>query len=59
MKIVTIFLKTNFNGIITFSESDWINIHKSNFTWLEESIAIKLGSVIDAGSIKIGCCLNF
>ena len=58
MKIGTLFLKSNSTGIITFSELDWITIHQSNFTRLEESIAIKLGRMLDAGSINIGCRLN-
>ena len=58
MEIGTLFLKSNSSGIITFSELDWITTHQSNFTRLEESIAIKLGRLIDAGSINIGCHLN-
>jgi len=58
MEIGTLFLKSNSTGIITFSELDWITTHQSNFTRLEESIAIKLGRMLDAGSINIGCPLN-
>ena len=58
MEIGTLFLKSNFTGIITFSELDWITTHQSNFTRLEESIAIKLGRMLDAGSINIGCRLK-
>ena len=53
-----LFLKSNSTGIITFSELDWITTHQSNFNRLEESIAIKLGRMLDAGSINIGCRLN-
>ena len=59
MSIGTLFLKINITGIITFSELDWIAIHQTNFTRLEESIAIKLGRMIDVGSINIGCRLNY
>ena len=58
MNIGILFLKSNLTGIITFSELDWITTHQSNFTRLEESIAIKLGRMIDAGYINIGCRLN-
>ena len=58
MDIGNLFLKSNLTGIITFSELDWITTHQSKFTRLEESIAIKLGRMIDAGSINIGCYLN-
>ena len=58
MSLGILFLKSNLTGIITFSELDWITTHQSNFTRLEESIAIKLGRMLDAGSINIGCRLN-
>jgi len=48
MEIGILFLKSNSIGIITFSELDWITAHQSNFTMLEESIAIKLGRILDA-----------
>ena len=58
MNIRNFFLKNNLTGIITFSEIDWITTHQSNFTRLEEYIALKLGRIIDSGSINIGCRLN-
>ena len=58
MNIGILFLKGNSTGIITFSELDWITDHQSHFTRLEESIAIKLGRMLDSGSINIGCRLN-
>ena len=58
MNIGILFLKSKLTGIITFSELDWITTNQSNFTRLEESIAIKLGRMLDTGSINIGCRLN-
>ena len=58
MNIGILFLKSNYTGIITFSELDWITTHQSSFSRLEESIAIKLGRMLAAGSINIGCRLN-
>ncbi len=58
MDIGTLFLKSNSTGIITFSELNWITTHQSSFTRLEESVAIKLGRMLDSGSINIGCRLN-
>ncbi len=58
MNIGILFLKSNETGIITFSELDWITTHQSNFTRLEESTAIKLGRMLDTGSINIGCRLK-
>ncbi len=58
MEIGAIFLTSNSTGIITFSELDWITRHQSKFTRLEESLAIKLGRMLDEGSINIGCRLQ-
>ncbi len=58
MKIGALFLKINLTGIITFYELDWVTKNQSDFTRLEESIAIKLGRMIDSGSINIGCRLK-
>ena len=58
MDIGILFLKINFTGVITFSELDWITNHQSNFSRLEESIALKLGRMIDSGSINIGCRIS-
>ena len=58
MEIGTLFLKSNLTGIITFSELDWITTHQSNFSRLEEALAIKLGRMIDSGSVNIGCRIN-
>ena len=58
MEIGALFLKSNSTGIITFSELDWITTHQSGFTRLEESMAIKLGRMLDAGAINIGCRLD-
>ena len=59
MEIGTLFLKSNSTGIITFSELDWITTNQTNFTRLEESLAIKLGRMLDSGFINIGCYLNY
>jgi len=58
MEIGRLFLKSNSTGIITFSELDWITTHQTNLKRLEESTAIKLGRMIDSGSINIGCRLK-
>ena len=58
MDIGNLFLKTNLTGIITFSELDWITNQQLKFNRLEESIALKLGRMIDSGIINIGCRLT-
>ena len=58
MNIGNLFLKINLTGIITFSELDWITNQQLKFNRLEESIALKLGRMIDSGIINIGCRLS-
>ena len=58
MKIGTLFFKSNYTGIITFSELDWITIQQSKFNRIEKSVALKLGRLVDSGVINIGCRLN-
>jgi len=54
MNIGALFLKINLTGIITFYELDWVTKNQSDFTRLEESIAIKLERILDSGSKNIG-----
>ena len=58
MELGILFLKSNSTGIITFSDLDCITTNQSNFTRLEESIAIEFGRMLDAGYINIACRLN-
>ena len=58
MNIGNLFLKIYLTGVITFSELDWITNQQLKFNRLEESIALKLGRMIDSGVINIGCRLN-
>ncbi len=58
MNIGNLFLKINLTGIITFTELDWITNQQLKFNRLEESIALKLGRMIDSGIINIGCRLS-
>ena len=58
MNIGNLFLKINITGIITFSELDLITNKQLKFNRLEESIALKLGRMIDSGIINIGCRLS-
>ena len=58
MNIGTLFLRSNLTGIITLPELDWVTNQQSKFCRLEESIALKLGRMIDSGIINIGFHLN-
>ena len=58
INIGELFLKISLTGIITFYELVWITTNESNLVRLQESIAIKLGRMLDTGSINIGYHLN-
>ena len=58
MTIGNLFLKAILTGIITLSELDWVTNQQLKFNRLEESIALKLGRMIDLGTINIGCRLT-
>ena len=58
MSIGSLYLKSNSTGIITFTELSWITNQQLKFSRLEKSIALKLGRMIDSGTINIGCYLN-
>ena len=58
MNIGNLFLKINLTGIITFTELDWITNQQLKLNRIEESIALKLGRMIDSGVINIGCRLK-
>ena len=53
MSIRNLFLKIKFIGNITFSELDWFTNQQLKFNRLEQSIALKLGKMIDSGIVNI------
>ena len=50
-----LFLKVNAIGVITLAELDWITNHQSEFTRLDMSLVIKIGRLMDSGTIEIDC----
>ena len=59
MNLGSLYLKINLTGIITLSELDWVTKQQSNFSRVEEALAIKLGRLLDSGDINIGCRIYF
>ena len=57
MNLGIIFLNVNSSGIITLPEIEWIAKNQFQFNRIEESIALKLGDLIDCGIINFGCRL--
>jgi 3-oxoacyl-[acyl-carrier-protein] synthase III len=57
MLVGEVFLETMASGIITQEEIDWLTTHQASFSREEEAMALKIGRLLDEGSIQIGCRL--
>ncbi len=57
MNLGEIVLESLSTGIITQPEIDWITSHQSEFSREEEAMALKIGRLLDAGTLQIGCRL--
>jgi|TARA_B100002052_G_scaffold80270_1_gene73318 hypothetical protein len=50
-----LFLEAMSSGVITGGEMAWITDHQTEFSRTEEAVALRLGRLIDEGSIRLGC----
>ena len=57
MNLGLLFLKVNTIGVITLSELDWISNNQSDFSRLDMALVVKIGRLMDSGSIEIDCRL--
>ena len=57
MNLGILFLKVNTAGVITLSELDWITNHQSEFSRLDMAIVLKIGRLMDEGTIEVDCRL--
>jgi hypothetical protein len=57
MLLGEVFLETMATGIITQDEIDWLTTHQGDFSREEEAMALKIGRLLDEGSLQIGCRL--
>ncbi len=55
MNLGLLFLESISTGVITSNEMNWITSNQSHFSRVEEATALKLGRLLDRGSIQIGC----
>tara|TARA_Y100001978_G_scaffold144452_1_gene129467 strand:+ start:413 stop:592 length:180 start_codon:yes stop_codon:yes gene_type:complete len=55
MNLGIIFLKANVLGYITLEELDWITKNESSFSRIDMALVIKLGRLMDEGTIEIDC----
>lgn len=57
MSVGELFLESVSTGVITTEEIDWITAQQGRFNRQEEATVLKLGRLLDAGMIQIGCRL--
>ncbi len=57
MSVGTVFLEALLTGVITPAELQWVTNHQDNFSRVEEATALRLGRLLDAGQIQLGCRL--
>ena len=57
MNLGLLFLKVNTIGVITLSELDWITNNQSEFSRLDMALVLKIGRLMDKGTIEIDCRL--
>lgn len=57
MSVGEVFLESVSTGVITAQEIAWITAQQGRFNRQEEATALKLGRLLDAGEIQIGCRL--
>jgi hypothetical protein len=57
MLIGEVFLETMSTGVITQAEIDWLTTNQAAFSREEEAMALKIGRLLEEGSIQIGCRL--
>jgi hypothetical protein len=57
MNLGEVYLESLSTGIITQQEIDWITVHQSMFSREEEAMALRIGRLLDEGTLQIGCRL--
>ena len=57
MNLGLLFLKVNTIGVITLSELDWITNNQSEFSRLDMALMLKIGRLMDKGTIELDCRL--
>ena len=55
MTVGELFLESLSTGVITEREVNWLTTNQTSFNRAEEATALRLGRLIDAGDINLGC----
>lgn len=57
MTLGEVLLTSLTSGVITQDEMDWVAVHQDNFSRAEVASALRLGRLIDSGTVNLGCRL--
>lgn len=57
MNVGEVYLESLSTGIITQQEIDWITTQQAAFNREEEAMALRIGRLLDEGTLQIGCRL--
>lgn len=57
MNVGEVYLESLSTGIITQGEIDWLTTHQVSFSREEEAMALRIGRLLDEGTLQIGCRL--
>ena len=58
MTVGQLFLASLSSGVISPSELSWLTAQQDCFSRLEEATALRLGRLLDQGTIQLGCRLS-
>ena len=55
MTVGEVFLHSLSSGVITETEMQWLTTQQATFNRQEEATALRLGRLLDAGELNLGC----
>ena len=58
MSLGAVFLSSIATGVVTQAEVSWIAAHQDSFNRHEAAVALRLGRLLDQGTVNLGCRLG-
>ncbi len=58
MSLGAVFLSSIATGVVTEAEVSWIAPHQGSFNRREAAVALRLGRLLDQGTVNLGCRLG-
>ena len=58
MSLGAVFLSSIATGVVTEAEVSWIAAHQDSFNRHEAAVALRLGRLLDQGTVILGCRLG-